>query len=330
MSSHHPLKNLVPEVIRSRIPQLRRHQAAHTYYPCPIELTEEITCIGGNVRVDPTVAIDFARGLSIGNDVVVGELVHIDAEGGVILSSGVQVCEGTTISSSRPLPASAKDAHNPKERVWGEVFVGKNVWIGRNACILPGVTIGEGARIAPGALVSEDVPAHATFGLTHGGAELDTQPKVAPAPSSNLPATDPSASKPVSGREKRPDMCFVASTGRSGSTTIASLLNDHRGIIAKHEPRHQLIKLSTDYAYGLLSRDQVKMRLERMFLDGSVYLEGRVIWNPTRNTSTSSQSSPRSFRKRSSYGWSARPMTSSPPHTPAAGLQTTLIPCTTR
>ncbi|WP_417510584.1 acyltransferase [Methylophaga sp.] len=37
------------------------------------------------------------------------------------------------------------------------VTIEKNVWIGANATILPGVTIGEDAVIAAGAVVTKDV-----------------------------------------------------------------------------------------------------------------------------------------------------------------------------
>jgi len=40
----------------------------------------------------------------------------------------------------------------------GEVIIGKNVMIGANATILPGVEIGDDAVIAAGALVDKDVP----------------------------------------------------------------------------------------------------------------------------------------------------------------------------
>lgn len=42
----------------------------------------------------------------------------------------------------------------------GAVRIGNNVWIGKNACILGGVTIGEGAIIAANSVVTHDVPAY--------------------------------------------------------------------------------------------------------------------------------------------------------------------------
>lgn len=40
----------------------------------------------------------------------------------------------------------------------GPVVIKNNVWIGENACIMPGVTIGEGSIIAALAVVTHDVP----------------------------------------------------------------------------------------------------------------------------------------------------------------------------
>jgi acetyltransferase-like isoleucine patch superfamily enzyme len=37
------------------------------------------------------------------------------------------------------------------------VHIGDNVWIGRSAIILPGVTIGDNAVVAAGAVVTKDV-----------------------------------------------------------------------------------------------------------------------------------------------------------------------------
>ena len=41
------------------------------------------------------------------------------------------------------------------------VIIGKNVWIGSNATILPGVTIGDNAVIGAGAVVAKDIPENA-------------------------------------------------------------------------------------------------------------------------------------------------------------------------
>lgn len=46
----------------------------------------------------------------------------------------------------------------------GPVIIGDNVWIGRNVCIMPGVTIHDGAIIGANAVVTKDIPANSTVG----------------------------------------------------------------------------------------------------------------------------------------------------------------------
>lgn len=41
------------------------------------------------------------------------------------------------------------------------IRIGRNVWIGFDACVLPGVTIGEGAVVGARSVVTADVPAYA-------------------------------------------------------------------------------------------------------------------------------------------------------------------------
>ena len=41
------------------------------------------------------------------------------------------------------------------------IKIGNDVWIGMNACVLPGVEIGDGAIIGAGSVVTKDVPAYA-------------------------------------------------------------------------------------------------------------------------------------------------------------------------
>ena len=44
------------------------------------------------------------------------------------------------------------------------IYIGKNVWIGASAVVLPGVRIGDGAIVAAGAVVTKDVPPNTVVG----------------------------------------------------------------------------------------------------------------------------------------------------------------------
>lgn len=48
--------------------------------------------------------------------------------------------------------------------VRGDTVIGNDVWIGRDALVMPGVTIGDGAIVATRAVVTRDVPPYAIVG----------------------------------------------------------------------------------------------------------------------------------------------------------------------
>lgn len=50
------------------------------------------------------------------------------------------------------------EAEPGSSRPKGPVIVGNNVWLGRNAVVLPGVTIGDGSVIGANSVVSRDIP----------------------------------------------------------------------------------------------------------------------------------------------------------------------------
>ena len=55
-------------------------------------------------------------------------------------------------------PDRRKDMHP------APIVIGRNVWIGASATVLPGVSIGDNAIIAAGAVVTKDIPANTVAG----------------------------------------------------------------------------------------------------------------------------------------------------------------------
>ena len=109
------------------------------------DLTEFTTNNGGIIRVGREVRLNRGATIcaytevAIGAFTMVGEFVSIrDANHGI--ARGELVC-------SQP--------HDAKP-----IRIGSDVWVGRGACILPGVTIGDGAIIGANSIVTKDVPAN--------------------------------------------------------------------------------------------------------------------------------------------------------------------------
>ncbi len=79
---------------------------------------------------------------------------------------GIQIGDGTLIGHSVVI-ATINHGLSPEKRhdnIPAPVIIGKNVWIGSNATILPGVTVGDNAVVAAGAVVTKDVDANTVVG----------------------------------------------------------------------------------------------------------------------------------------------------------------------
>jgi len=71
--------------------------------------------------------------------------------------------------------------------------------------------------------------------------------------------------------DKGENIFFILSTGRAGSTSIAAILNQHPDITCLHEPNRLLIRLSTEYAHGLKTREEVKQELTYYYTKTSIF-----------------------------------------------------------
>lgn len=104
-----------------------------------------------------TVSIGIRRGgsLSVGDHVFINSGVTIDASYDVQIGNHVLLapyvyivdCDQHEVEPGRALR---------KE----QVIVGDNVWLGRNATVLPGVSIGSGSVIGANSVVTKDIPSN--------------------------------------------------------------------------------------------------------------------------------------------------------------------------
>lgn len=112
--------------------------------------------IGKNIVYYPGLFIMPPKNLNIGNNVDLAKDVLITASGGVSIGDRTLIGYGTKIlTSNHNIPTDqnriidAGHTHEP-------VIIEKDVWIGSNCVILPGVTVKEGSVIAAGSIVTKD------------------------------------------------------------------------------------------------------------------------------------------------------------------------------
>ena len=111
-------------------------------------------------RVFPPFNTDFGKNTVISENVFINAGCQFQDQGGIIIG------EGTLIGHNVVLATLNHDL-NPERRqicIPAPIKIGKNVWIGSNSTILPGVSIGDNAVIAAGAVVTKDVAANTVVG----------------------------------------------------------------------------------------------------------------------------------------------------------------------
>lgn len=104
--------------------------------------------------------------LVIGKSVYVGEQVNIRAAGGKItIGDNTLVANGATlVAANHDIQSGTPIADQPWSDKKTNVIIGRDVWIGAHAVLLPGCRIHDGAIIAAGAVVSGNVESNEIFG----------------------------------------------------------------------------------------------------------------------------------------------------------------------
>lgn len=111
-------------------------------------------------RLFPPFYTDCGKNLTIGKNVFINSGCHFQDQGGVTIEDGCLIgaqVEFATINHGQD-PAHRSDNH------FAPIHLGKKVWVGSHATILPGVTIGENSIVAAGAVVTKDVPPNVIVG----------------------------------------------------------------------------------------------------------------------------------------------------------------------
>ena len=120
-------------------------------------LRELIGRVGADVNIRPPFFCDYGYNITLGDGVflnfncVILDTTHVTIGDLTQIGPGVQI-----LAADHPRDPADRRALLEFSR---PVTIGRNVWIGAGALILPGVTIGDDAIVGAGSLVRRDVPA---------------------------------------------------------------------------------------------------------------------------------------------------------------------------
>jgi maltose O-acetyltransferase len=126
----------------------------------PNLLRQRLAHLGEGVEIRPPFFCDYGFNIRIGRgaffnfNCVVLDVALVTVGEGAQIGPAVQI-----YAADHPRDATIRMAGKEMGR---PVNIGKHVWIGGGAILLPGVTVGDGAIIGAGSVVTRDVPAGAT------------------------------------------------------------------------------------------------------------------------------------------------------------------------
>lgn len=108
----------------------------------------------------PPFYTDCGKNVTVGKRVFINEGCCFQDQGGIEIGDDCLIGQQVVIATlNHDLDPKRRGDMLPKP-----VKIGKNVWVGAHATILPGVAVGDNAVIAAGAVVTKDVPAFAVVG----------------------------------------------------------------------------------------------------------------------------------------------------------------------
>ena len=122
---------------------------------------------GSDIEIDKSVR--FGRWCfftSKGGEIVIGEntflntqvLLNADIGGKIHISNDCMIGPRTIFRTANHKIKEINSVKREQGHAFADILVERNVWIGANVTVLPGVTIGENSVIAAGAVVTKDIP----------------------------------------------------------------------------------------------------------------------------------------------------------------------------
>lgn len=131
-------------------------------YHEPVRVRELLARLTGrpvdeSVTVFPPFYSDFAKNITFGKRIFINSGCKFQDQGGVVIGDDCLIGHNTVLATlNHDLEPSRRADMYP-----APISIGRNVWIGSNATVLPGVTIGDNAVVAAASVVTKDIPDNA-------------------------------------------------------------------------------------------------------------------------------------------------------------------------
>lgn len=108
----------------------------------------------------PPFHTDCGKNITIGKNVFINSGCCFQDQGGITICDNVLIGHNVVLATlNHDLTPDRRSGMYPSP-----IRIEKNVWIGSNSTILPGVVIGKNAVVAAGAVVTKDVPENTVVG----------------------------------------------------------------------------------------------------------------------------------------------------------------------
>jgi acetyltransferase-like isoleucine patch superfamily enzyme len=127
-----------------------------------VGVLKKLFTIGAHTTIESGFKFGLRDIVIIGSHSQINEDVYIQSAiigNYVLIAQRVAILSVTHHFESAIVPIKLQGSTNSSP-----VIIADDVWIGRNAIIMPGLIIGKGAVIAAGAVVTKDVPPYAIVG----------------------------------------------------------------------------------------------------------------------------------------------------------------------
>ncbi|UYO97952.1 sugar O-acetyltransferase [Microbacterium sp. M28] len=107
-----------------------------------------------SVTLFPPFSTDFGKNITLGKRIFINSGCRFQDQGGIRIGDDCLIGHNTVLATlNHDLdPAKRADLHP------APIVIGRNVWIGANVTVLPGITIGDNAVVAAASVVTRDVP----------------------------------------------------------------------------------------------------------------------------------------------------------------------------